>query len=196
MITHLTYSRYLSQNILKISTPLQKFIYIIFISLFGSFLLAVSSKINFVLPFTFVPFTMQTFVVLLLSMMFGREVIYILISYVFEGIVGLPVFAKGGGVLYILGPTGGYIVGFLISGYICGLLAEAGFTKSFLKTISVMILGILIIYFCGALWLLRFVNFSIKQALKIGVLPFIIGDLIKIIFVSFVLPLSYKRINN
>ncbi|MCX7941277.1 MAG: biotin transporter BioY [Endomicrobia bacterium] len=192
MIKSLTFSEYVSHKVLKISTPIQKSLYIVLISLLGSILLAIASKINFYLPFTPIPFTMQTFAVLFLSMLLGRKVMYVLIFYLIEGIVGLPVFAKGGGIGYFLGPTGGYILGFLFAGYVCGGLAEIGFDKSFIKTFFVMVLGNLIIYFFGILWVLRFVKFDLMKALSIGMLPFVVGDVIKIILASIVLPSGWK----
>lgn len=190
----LTYSEYLSQKILKISKPIDKFLYLISISLLGSILLALSSKINFQIPFTPVPFTMQTFAILFLSILLGRKVLYVLSLYIFEGIIGLPVFSKGSGIFYLLGPTGGYILGFFIAGYVCGTLTEYGFDKSFIKTFFCMFIGNLIIYFFGILWLLRFVNFELNKALSLGVIPFIFGDLIKILIVSSILPKGWEKI--
>ncbi|MCS7231982.1 MAG: biotin transporter BioY [Elusimicrobiota bacterium] len=194
MIKSLTFSEYISQKVLKISTPMQKSLYIVLISLLGSILLAIASKINFNLPFTPIPFTMQTFAVLFLSMLLGKKVLYVLGLYIFEGILGLPVFSKGAGILYLLGPTGGYIFGFLVAGYICGTLAQQGFDKNFIKAFFAMILGNIIVYFCGALWLLRFMNFDIYKTISLGILPFIIGDIIKIVFASFALSFSWKKI--
>ncbi|MFN3550442.1 MAG: biotin transporter BioY [Endomicrobiia bacterium] len=192
MIKSLTYSEYLSQKILKISNPVEQIFYTFTISILGNILLILSSKINFKIPFTMIPFTMQTFAVLFLSMLLGRKVLYVLSLYIFEGILGFPVFSQGGGIFYILGPTGGYILGFFVAGYVCGKLAEYGFDKSFIKTFFSMFLGNLIIYLFGILWLVRFVNFDFLKALYIGVFPFIIGDIIKIIFASLVLPLGWK----
>ncbi|MCX7716063.1 MAG: biotin transporter BioY [Endomicrobia bacterium] len=194
MIKSLTFSEYISQKVLKISTPIQKSLYVVLISLLGSILLAVASKISFNLPFTPIPVTMQTFVVLFLSMLLGKRVMYVLVLYIFEGIVGLPVFARGGGIVYLLGPTGGYILGFLVAGYICGSLAEAGFDRSFTKTFFVMVLGNLMIYLFGILWLLRFVKFDFMKALSIGFIPFVAGDIVKIILVSMILPSGWKII--
>ena len=77
--------------------------------IFGSILLAVSSKIQ--TPFTLVPATMQTFVVLFLGMILGYKLaVYSVILYLLQGSIGLPVFAKGGGIAYLMGPTGGYLI--------------------------------------------------------------------------------------
>ncbi|MCS7227898.1 MAG: hypothetical protein NZ839_02915, partial [Endomicrobia bacterium] len=83
MIKSLTFSEYISQKVLKISTPIQKSLYVVLISLLGSILLAVASKISFNLPFTPIPVTMQTFAVLFLSMLLGKRVMYVLVLYIF-----------------------------------------------------------------------------------------------------------------
>lgn len=190
----LTYSDYLFQKVLKLSKLTHQVFYTSLVALLGSILLALSSKVNFVLPFTPVPVTLQSFVVVLLSVLLGRRVMFVLFLYIFEGLTGLPVFAKGGGIWYLLGPTGGYIVGFLFAGYICGMLAEAGFCKNFINTSSMMFLGHLIIYFFGVLWLLRFVDFDVVKAISVGVLPFIPGDIIKVLIASAVLPVGWRKI--
>lgn len=195
MSRYSTYSEYISDKVFRVSNSNQKIIYWISVSILATVLLTLASKINFVLPFTPIPFTMQSFVVVLLSMLFGRKVMYILFLYIFEGIAGLPVFAKGGGVLYILGPTGGYILGFLVAGYICGVFAENGFDRSFLKTLFTMFVGHLIIYIFGVLWLLRFLNFDLYKAFTLGFLPFIISDFLKMIVASIILPTYRKKLN-
>ena len=87
----------------------------------GTALLAISSKIQ--TPFTLVPATMQTFVVLLLGMALGYKLATAtVILYLVEGSVGLPVFAKGGGFGYLMGPTGGYLIGFILSAYFAGII--------------------------------------------------------------------------
>lgn len=195
MIRHLTYTEYLGQKVFKISTPLSQTVYKLVVITLANIFLILSSKINFVLPFTPVPFTMQTFTALFLSMLLGRKIVYALLLYIFEGMLGLPVFAKGGGVLYLLGPTGGYILGFLVAGYLCGKLAEEGFDKNFIKTLFAMFVGHLIIYFFGVLWLLRFFNFNLYKTVTVGVIPFVISDFLKIIVASIVLPVCYKKLN-
>ncbi|MCX7956318.1 MAG: biotin transporter BioY [Endomicrobia bacterium] len=194
MAKYITYSDYLRQKLFKVSALVDKIIYLFFVTLLGSLLLALSSRINFTLPFTPVPFTMQTFVVLFLTMLLGRKVLYVLCMYVFEGIIGLPVFSKGSGFIYLLGPTGGYIVGFFVAGYICGILVEYGFDRSFVKTVFTMILGNLVIYIFGTLWLLRFVNFDVYKAISVGVMPFIVGDLVKVAVAALVLPFGWKKL--
>jgi len=104
--------------------------------------------------------------------------------------LGLPVFAKGGSPLYLIGPTGGYLIGFIGCAFVVGKLAELGFTKTFLKTFVMMLIGNLIIYVFGLLWLSRFV--SGYMLLKVGLLPFIPGDLFKIFVATLWLPFGWK----
>ncbi len=191
----LTYSEYFFEKILLTSTNQNKKSgYRLISILLGSILLALTSKISFVLPFTPVPVTLQTFAVLFLSMVFGRNSVYMVGLWILEGIFGLPVFSKGVGIHYLLGPTGGYIIGFLVASYVCGYLAEYGFDKNFFKTFFCMILGNLIIYFFGIFWLLRFVDFDVLKAVCIGILPFVVGDIIKIVFATLILPSGWKLI--
>ncbi len=194
MFSTSTYSQYFSRKILKINNKLQQITYDLVVTILGSILLALSSKISFVLPFSFVPVTMQTFAVLFLSMIFGRKSFYMVGLYIIEGIVGLPVFSKGSGLMYLLGPTGGYILGFLVASYFCGLLAEYGFSKNYIKTFFVMIIGNLLIYLFGVLGLLFYTNFDFSKAIMLGVVPFILGDAIKILFLTFILPTCWKLV--
>ncbi len=161
--------------------------------LISSLLIGISSKINFVLPFTPVPVTMQTFSVLFLSMVLGKEKAFTtILIYIFEGVAGLPVFAKGGGVQYLLGPTGGYVIGFLFGGYVVGWLSELGFDKKFFLTVIAMTIGNLIIYFFGVLWLSVSLHIGVYKAILLGMVPFIYGDFIKIFFASLLLPTGWK----
>ncbi len=160
-----------------------------------SMMISFSAHLKIFLPFTPVPITFQTFTVLFISMLVGaRRSLFIILIYIFQGIIGLPVFASGAGVRYILGPTGGYILGFLIGGYVVGFLAERGFDRDFYRTFIAMFLGNIIIYLFGVLWLSKFVT-GIYKAIIVGVVPFIVVDVIKIIIAGFVLPLGWKFIN-
>ena len=100
-----------------------KLILTVFLILFSTCLLAISSKIK--IPFYPVPMTMQTFIVLSIGITLGPKLGFIALStYLLEGLIGLPVFSgtpeKGMGVLYVLGPTGGYLVGYIVSAYLVG----------------------------------------------------------------------------
>ncbi len=113
--------------------------------------------------------------------------------YIAEGMAGLPVFAPGGAVgpARLLGPTGGYLVGFVAAAYLVGLLAERGWDRRVSTTAAAMALGNLVIYTVGVLWLTVFVG-SLSAALAAGVLPFIPGDLVKIAAAALLLPAGWK----
>ena len=122
----------------------------------GTLALALSAKIQ--IPFWPVPLTMQTLVVLLIGMAYGwRLGGATLLLYLAEGAVGLPVFAgtpeKGIGLAYMLGTTGGYLLGFALAAAACGALAERGWDRSFARVVAAMLIGNAIIYSTGVLWL-------------------------------------------
>ena len=122
------------------------------LAIIGSFLLTISAKVQ--IPFYPVPMTMQTLVVLLIGMTYGPYLAAVTISlYIIQGVLGFPVFAGGGGITYIIGPTGGYIIGFLISATFLGLLASRGWGKTWKTTAISMIAGVFIIFLSGITWL-------------------------------------------
>ncbi len=163
-----------------------------FLVLGGSFFIAFSAQIAIPLPFSPVPITGQTFAVLVVGMLLGRwRGTAAVLAYLVEGLLGLPVFAGGvAGIAKILGPTGGYLVSFLPAAYLVGYLAEKGWDRRIVTTFLAMILGNVIIFGFGALWLARFVGFD--KALSLGVLPFLAGDVVKIGLATFILPGAWK----
>lgn len=154
----------------------------IILVLLSSWLLAISAQISINLPFSPVPVTAQTLVILLIGYLLGKNRgSAAVIAYLVQGAAGLPFFANGrSGISVLAGPTGGYLVGFLAAVYVVGLLSELGIKRSLLQRAGILILGNLFIYGFGLLWLARFVGES--QALKVGFLPFLSGDLLKIAF--------------
>ena len=154
-----------------------------------SLLLIVSAKIKIDLyP---VPMTLQPLAVLMIAMLCGRNIGFASIGlYLFQGMIGLPVFAYGGGMPYLMGPTGGFLIGFLIAGVIVGELADRGWGKEIFKSVSAMILGLIVIYICGILQLSIIKGFD--YAIIKGMEPFIVGDLYKLILASLLLPQIWK----
>ena len=133
-----------------------------------------------------VPITMQTFVVLLSGALLGaKRGALSQVTYLFLGLAGVPWFARGGGMAYILSPTFGYVVGFILAAFFVGFLCEKGFDKSFKKAILAITIGNLIIYIPGLLWLSKFVGFD--KVLVIGFYPFVLGDILKLTLASFLL---------
>ena len=153
-----------------------KYILVIF---FGSILLVISSKIK--IPFYPVPMTMQTFVVLFLGMSFGYKVGLATVSlYLFEGIIGLPVFSnspeKGVGLVYFTGPTMGYLIGFLFATFLAGYF---NFKKNILVNFVKLLVSVSVIYIFGIFWLGNLIGWD-KPIIQLGVTPFLLAELFKI----------------
>jgi len=144
----------------------------------GANLIAAFTNIKIFLPNNPVPIVFQTTVVLLLSILMGRKAAYCVLLFIIEGLIGLPVFAKGGGFLYLFGATGGYIFGYLVASYVVGIISENLQNKTLAKAFYAMALGKGLIFFFGCLHLSTFVGFS--QAILLGVLPFLGPDLLKL----------------
>jgi len=168
----------------------------ILLAVVGTILLTIAAKIK--VPFWPVPMTMQTFVVLVLGMAYGwRLGAATLALYLAEGALGLPVFSgtpeRGIGVAYILGPTGGYLLGFLLAATAVGWLAEKGWDRSWLSTAGAMLIGNVIIYVPGILWLGALIG--MERAIQVGLLPFLLGDGLKLALAVAVLPVAWKMIS-
>ncbi|MEA3310216.1 MAG: biotin transporter BioY [Chloroflexota bacterium] len=158
----------------------------------GTALIAVSAQFAVRLPFSPVPVTGQTLMVLLIGASLGRKRgTATLLAYLAEGLVGLPVFAQGGlGWAYLLGPTGGYLFGMVAAAYLVGWLAERGWDRKPSTTAVAMLGGNLAIYALGVTWLALFTGWN--AALPLGLLPFIPGDLLKIVLATLLLPAGWK----
>jgi biotin transporter BioY len=138
-----------------------------------------------------VPITGQTFAVLLSGALLGaKRGALSQIFYLFGGLAGIPWFARGGGIAYLMSPTFGYIIGFALAAFVVGFLCERRFDRKIETAILAMLVGNILIYFPGLLWLARFVGF--EKALLIGFYPFVVGDVIKLFLASLILPLGWK----
>ncbi len=158
----------------------------------GSLLIGLCAHIKVWLPFSPVPVTGQTFAVLMLAALLGaRRGCLAVLAYIIEGAAGLPVFAVGVGPAVLLGPTGGYLFGFIPAAYITGRLAEKGWDRRFGTTVLAMVFGNLVIYSFGLLWLCCRLRFN-TTVLTLGLYPFIVGDLVKIILATILLPSGWK----
>lgn len=155
----------------------------------GSIVIALSARLS--INIGPVPITGQTFGVLLVAAVLGRRGTLSVLLYIFQGIIGLPVFAGGAaGPAVLLGPTAGYIMGFIPASYVVGYLCEQGWDRHFLTAAAAMLIGNLIIYGFGITWLATFVGWD--RVLTLGLLPFIPGDLIKIGLAAAILPTAWK----
>ncbi len=156
----------------------------LFFALLGSIVLAISSKIK--IPFYPVPMTMQTLIVLMIGIAFGWKMALATISlYLFEGIIGLPVFSgtpeKGVGLVYFMGPTMGYLLGFIVAGYLAGkFVYDNNLIKNFLK----LFFATSFIYIFGMLWLGSFIGWD-KPIFELGAQPFLLAELFKILIATF-----------
>ena len=156
---------------------------ILMLVFFGSIALTISAKLK--IPFYPVPMTMQTFVVLFLGISFGYKIGLATVSlYLFEGIIGIPVFAnspeKGVGLIYFTGPTMGYLIGFLTATFLAGYMNLK--TNMFLIFIK-LILSVSTIYILGVLWLGNLIGWD-KPIMQLGVTPFLLAELFKILILT------------
>jgi biotin transport system substrate-specific component len=155
--------------------------------------LFVSAFAQIKIPLQPVPITGQTFAVLLVGAALGsKRGAASLALYLIEGTLGLPFFAGGAsGFGYIVGTTGGYLIGFVVAAYVIGLLAEHGLERTMRTSIIPFLAGTLVIYFCGVSWLAVVLG-SFSKAVLAGLLPFLIGDAIKLIAAALALPATWK----
>ncbi|HUW68123.1 MAG TPA: biotin transporter BioY [Candidatus Nanoarchaeia archaeon] len=154
---------------------------LIYAALFAA-LTAIGAFIKIPIPISPVPITLQVFFVLLAGLMLGaRGGGTSMIVYIILGIIGLPVFSGGtSGLGVLFGPTGGYLLGFIAGAFVIGLVYKiTGSTR--VGAIIAMVAGLIIIYLMGVIQLSSAAQISIQQAVTVGVLPFLIGDVIKII---------------
>ncbi|MEA2660557.1 MAG: biotin transport system substrate-specific component [Chloroflexota bacterium] len=159
----------------------------------GSALIALAAQVRIPLPFSPVPVTGQTFAVLLVAAALGRLGLASVIAYLIEGAIGLPVFAGGGfGVATIVGPTGGYLIGFALAAALVGSAVERGWDHHLVTALAAMLLGEVAIYACGLAWLARFA--LPVPLLDAGLLPFIPGDLVKLALASLALPAAWRLV--
>jgi len=148
----------------------------------GTALLAISSKIQ--TPFTLVPVTMQTFVVLFLGMVLGYKLAAAtVILYLIEGSIGLPVFAKGGGFVYLMGPTGGYLIGFILTAFFAGMIKVKNdpiiiFIYLLFSVSATYIFGLL------GLWNYMGLDKSFNQVFLLGAKPFLLIEIYKILILA------------
>ena len=175
------------------------------IVLIGSILYALSARIA--IPIPPVPVTLQTLVLLTFSMAVGSRLAFLTFAlYIFEGIIGIPVFAKPpfSGFYYLLGPSGGYLLGMLIASYFVGYLAEKNYDKNFIKSLITIFIGTIIIFIPGLIWLgfwfdqyhpelSQQINLSegYKYAFKYGLLVFKFTEPVKIALAACITPLIW-----
>ena len=149
----------------------------------GSVILAISAKMK--IPFYPVPMTMQTFVVLFLGISFGYKIAVATVGlYLFEGIIGLPVFSnspeKGVGLVYFMGPTMGYLIGFLSASFLASFVK---LNDNYLFIFVKLVLSVSTIYILGVLWLGTLIGWD-KPIIELGVMPFLLAETLKIVLLT------------
>ena len=148
----------------------------------GTALLAISSKMQ--TPFTLVPATMQTFVVLLLGMALGYKLaVATVILYLIEGSIGFPVFAKGGGFAYLMGPTGGYLIGFILTAFFAGMIK---IKNDPIVIFIYLIFSVSTTYIFGLLGLWNYMGLdkSFNEIFLVGAQPFLLIEIYKILILA------------
>jgi len=160
----------------------------------GCLLIALAAHLQVLLPFSPVPVTGQTFAVLFLGALYGsRRGPATVVTYLMLGAMGLPVFAGGmAGLARFVGPTAGYLLGFVVAAFVVGSLSERGWDRKPWTSAASMIIGNGIIYALGVAWLWRFVG--LEAVLNAGVVPFLPGDALKIALATILLPSGWRII--
>ena len=166
----------------------------VILAVLGSVALWISAKIS--IPFWPVPLTMQTLVVLMIGMAFGARLgVATVILYLAEGAAGMPVFSgtpeKGIGLAYMMSTTGGYLIGFVLAVAVVGYLAERGWDRGPVTTATAMVIGNIVIYIPGLLWLGSVVGWD-KPVLAWGLTPFLAGDALKLVVAAILMPALWK----
>jgi biotin transport system substrate-specific component len=160
----------------------------------GATLTALSAQVAFTVPWTPVPYTLQTGAVLLVGTALGtvRGALSMLL-YVLVGAIGLPVFAEAsGGASHLIGATGGYLVGFVVAAAVVGRLAEAGWDRTFPRAAGLMLIGTLIVYAIGVPLLAIVAELPPATAVEVGALVFLPSDLAKVALAALLLPLAWR----
>lgn len=165
------------------------------LAVIGSLLLTASAKAQ--VPMWPVPMTMQSFVVLVIGMAYGARLAGVTVAlYLLQGALGLPVFAgtpeKGIGLAYMVGPTGGYLAGFLLVAIVMGWLAERGWDRKALPSLVALTIGTVLLFVPGVAWLA--VLIGLEKAVQSGLMPFLLGSVLKLALAAAVLPLAWKAV--
>ena len=176
------------------STENQKIIRSFMIIFLGSIALTISAKLK--IPFYPVPMTMQTFAVIFIGLAFGYKIGLATVSlYLFEGIIGIPVFSnspeKGVGLVYFMGPTMGYLIGFLFATFLAGYL---NFKTNYIMIFLKIIISISVIYIFGLIWLGYIIGWD-KPILELGAKPFLIAELFKVCLLTVIAKVSLNLRN-
>jgi len=157
----------------------------------GSALIALAAQVS--VPFYPVPMTLQTLAILIVGLSFGARLgALTLIAYLTEGALGLPVFANAGATASLIGPTAGFLFGFVAMAWLAGLAAERGLARGFVTTALVALALSALLYLPGLAWLSSFIG--IDKAIALGALPFLAGDALKAVIAAMVVSGARKAL--
>ncbi len=148
-------------------------------------------------PMPPVPITLQTLFVILAALLGGFNIgFFSFVVYLILGTIGLPIFSSGGGIGALIGPTGGYLFGMLLATIIAGLISDMGKNKEYKLPYFIIggLLATIAIYLIGIPWLKLATGMEMAKAIKVGVIPFLIGDVIKLIVAVLLTTKFYDRI--
>jgi biotin transport system substrate-specific component len=162
----------------------------------GALLTAAAAQVFVPLPFTPVPISGQTFAVLLVGAALGpARGVSAMGLYLLLGLVGLPFYAEGAsGPAVVMGATGGYLLGFVLAAWVVGTLARRGLDRRAWSTAAAYVLGSLVIYALGVPWLAATAGVGLREALALGVAPFLVGDLVKALLAAGLLPAVWRLV--
>jgi len=167
----------------------------------GALFVALTAQISIPLPFTPVPLTGQTFGVLLVAASLGSVLGSLsMLTYLFLGLVGLPVYAdQSSGWDIVRGATGGYLLGFIVAALVIGFLAERRWDQNFSSSVSAMLTGNVIIFGVGLSWLAWWLGDNglpngLSDVLEAGLYPFVPGEVLKLYLAGALLPLAWKAV--
>ena len=162
----------------------------------GAGFVALAAQVSIALPFTPVPITGQTFAVVLVGAGLGAVLgLASLGLYLFVGALGAPVYADGRhGWDVLTGPTGGYIVGFVLAAGLTGYLAQRRWDRRFSSAVAAMLTGNVVIYLVGLPWLAEQIDAGLEGTLEAGLYPFVVGDLLKLYLAGALLPAAWALV--
>ena len=166
---------------MKVNYNLKKYVVVALMAA----IMCVLSPISIALPISPVPISLGSFCVYLIVYILRLDGIVSVIIYLLLGAVGVPVFTGfSGGIGKILGPTGGYMIGYIFLALIAGIFLNMSHSKKLFGILG-MVLGTIVLYIFGSVWLAEVANMTFSQAMLAGVIPFIPGDIVKMIVASY-----------
>jgi biotin transport system substrate-specific component len=176
------------------SSPTAALLRAILLTVLGSLFVAAAAQVS--VPMLPVPMTLQTLAVLVIGGAYGwRLGIATLALYALEGAAGLPVFAEmKAGLPVLMGPTGGYILGFILAAGLVGYLAEKGWDRNAFTMLGATLMGAAVLYVPGLAWLYTFMG-GIQETVAAGLYPFIPGDVIKAILAAIAFPATWLAVH-